>query len=82
MVKRGNVKFCPRCGTPNNIGDAYCIKCGYSFKRRKTSGSKTFLIVIILLIIAWIALRIFLKKPIIPTELIDLVKNMTSTKTG
>lgn len=80
---KGGKKFCPRCGTPNNAGDLYCMKCGYNFKgsRRKTSF-KSILILIIFLIIAWTGLRLFLGKPVIPTGLLDLVKNMTSSKSG
>jgi ribosomal protein L40E len=81
MVKRGTKKFCPRCGAQNNINDAYCIRCGYSFRGKKKSSSKTILILIIIFLIAWILLRIYLNKSIIPTELIDIIKNITSNKT-
>jgi ribosomal protein L40E len=78
-----NKKFCPRCGTQNNIRDAYCIKCGYSFRRKREKTSlKTILIVLLVIIGGWIALRIYLKQPIIPQEFIDLIKNMSSNKTG
>jgi predicted nucleic acid-binding Zn ribbon protein len=81
MFMKNKVKFCPRCGTPNNLVDAYCIKCGYNFKkRRKKSGFMQILVVILLIAAAWVGLRLFLKKPIIPTEFIDLVKNMTLPK--
>jgi hypothetical protein len=79
MVKKR--KFCPKCGAPNNITDAYCIKCGYSFRRGgKKSSSKTIIILIILLAIGWTAYRIFTGKPVIPQNLIDLAKNMTKIK--
>ncbi|VVB83433.1 Uncharacterised protein [uncultured archaeon] len=82
-MKRGRGKFCPRCGTQNNVGDAYCIKCGYGFKgRKKKSSLKSILILIIILAAGWIILRTFLKKPIIPTELIDIIKNMSASKAG
>jgi predicted nucleic acid-binding Zn ribbon protein len=76
-----DVKFCPRCGTPNNLADAYCIKCGYSFRKRgKKVGLIQILVVILLVIAGWVGLRIFLKKPIIPTEFVELIKNMTSPR--
>jgi hypothetical protein len=80
---RSKVKFCPRCGTPNNLVDAYCIKCGYSFRRRRRkSGFGRILILILIIIAAWVGLRLFLGKPIIPTEFIEIIKNMTSNKTA
>jgi ribosomal protein L40E len=82
MVKRGNKKFCPKCGAQNSPGDAYCIRCGHSFRRGKKSNFRTILIVIIVLIAAWILLRTYLNKSIIPTELVEFIKNMTSSKTG
>lgn len=81
MQKRG--KFCPRCGTSNSISDAYCIRCGYSFRRKKKKAGLTQILIAILIGIAlWIGLRLILKKPIIPTEFIDLVKNMTFSGEG
>jgi predicted nucleic acid-binding Zn ribbon protein len=78
---KNKVKFCPRCGTPNNIADAYCIKCGYNFKkRRKKSSFMQLLIIILIMAAVWAGLRVFLGKPIIPTEFIELVKNMTSPR--
>jgi hypothetical protein len=75
-------KFCPRCGTANNSTDAYCIKCGYSFRRTgKKSSFKTILILLIILAIGWTAYRIFTGKPAIPENLLNLIKNMSSNKT-
>jgi predicted nucleic acid-binding Zn ribbon protein len=74
-------KFCPRCGTANNASDAYCVKCRYDFRRKgKNSSLKTIIILLIVLLVAWIIYRIFTGKPIIPTGLLDLIKNMTTTK--
>ena len=74
---KNKVKFCPRCGTPNNLVDAYCIKCGYNFKkRRKKSSFAQLLVIILIMLAAWAGLRIYLGKPIIPTEFIELVKKM------
>ncbi|MGC8692621.1 MAG: zinc-ribbon domain-containing protein [Thermoplasmata archaeon] len=25
------VKYCPRCGTPNDDNAQFCVKCGYKF---------------------------------------------------
>jgi uncharacterized paraquat-inducible protein A len=80
-------KFCPRCGAVNNVEDAYCIRCRYDFRQgaKKRKGKNSFgkiILVLIIIAAAWAALRIFLKKPIIPTELIDIVKNITLPKLG
>jgi uncharacterized membrane protein YvbJ len=82
MAKRGNKKFCPKCGTTNEIDDAYCIKCGYNFKKRNKSKINPIIIILIILIVAWIFWRTFSNKSLIPTEIIDLVKNITSIKLG
>jgi hypothetical protein len=75
-------KFCPRCGMANNAADAYCMKCGYSFKgTKKKSSFKTILILLIVLLIGWSVYRIFTGKPVIPDNLLNLVKNMSSNKT-
>lgn len=81
-MKKGNGKFCPRCGTQNNFNDAFCIRCGHNIGRQQKGKKKNSLLIIILVIIAcWIGLRVFLKKPIIPQELIDIIKNFTANKT-
>jgi len=81
MAKRGNKKFCPKCGTPNDFEDAYCIRCGFSFRKKKKK-TNPIIIVLIILITAWIILRIYLGKSLIPTEAIDFVKNIVTNKTG
>jgi len=63
-----NVKYCPECGTPNEIKSKYCIKCGHDFyehKKKRLKLSQILLIIIILLIL-WIITRLVLNKPIIP----------------
>lgn len=76
-----NTKFCPRCGAQLNGIDSYCIRCGYSFRKRgKKVGLMQILIVILLVVAGWVGLRMFLKKPIIPTEFIELIKNMTTPR--
>jgi hypothetical protein len=75
-------KFCPKCGTANNASDAFCIKCGYSFRKSgKKSSFKTLFILVVLLAVGWVGYRIFTGKPIIPDNLLNLVKNMSSNKT-
>lgn len=81
-MKKSNVKFCPRCGAQNHATDAFCIRCGYNFSRRRKTNMGAIILVIILLIAGWIALRTFLKLPIIPTEAMDWVKNLMGNKTG
>jgi hypothetical protein len=74
-------KFCPRCGTANNATDAYCMKCGYSFRgARKKSSFRTILILLVILAIGWTAYRIFTGKPVVPDNLLNLIKNMSKIK--
>ena len=76
-------KFCPRCGKPAKATDSYCIKCGYNFiKKRKKSSP--ILIGILIVLALWIVIRIFLKKSIIPEEVIEFVKGFIPglNKTG
>jgi len=74
-----NRKFCPRCGTANNISDRFCVRCRYDFRRGgRKSGSRTLLILIILLLIGWVVYRIYTGKPIIPAGLLNFAKNMSS----
>jgi len=81
-------KYCPKCGTSAKPSDSYCIKCGYSFTGRTKKNKLNFsaiLIVIAILIILWIGVRLYLKKPIIPQEIIDFVNGVIkgfTNKTG
>jgi len=75
-------KFCPRCGTANNPNDIYCIKCGYSFARRRRTNFRKIFLIIILLLLGWTAFRIFTKQPIIPSEIFNLFQNASSNATG
>jgi len=79
MKKRAG-KFCPRCGAPAHATDAYCMHCGYSFsvKKSKKISLKSIIILIIILVIGGIILQVFFNQSIIPKELIDIFKNMTS----
>ena len=82
-MQRGNngKKYCPRCGTQNNISDAYCIKCGFAFvSRRKRSGFGVFLTILILAIVAWFFYRTLMKQPLIPEEMSSILKNLTLPK--
>ena len=81
-------KFCPACGTQNNIKDAFCIKCGYGFFKKKKKGNiKSLILVLIVIAIIWVALRLYLKRSIIPEGFSDLLgkslnlsKNVTGAK--
>jgi len=82
-MQKGNGKFCPRCGAQNNSNDAFCIRCGYNFGgARRGKKSSSLIVILIIIIVGWIVLRTFLKKPIIPTEVIDIIKNFTANKTS
>ncbi|MCK9569194.1 hypothetical protein M0R72_09665 [Candidatus Pacearchaeota archaeon] len=72
-----NTKFCPRCRTINKLSDAYCLKCGYAFRRARKNSLITIIFVIILLIIGWIAFRTFTNQPIIPAGLSNIFQNST-----
>jgi len=80
------VKFCPRCGTPLNLIDAYCIKCGYSFiKKSKKLNLGQILAILFFLAMAWIGIRLLLNRPIIPQEIGNFTKSfvyMLTNKTG
>lgn len=74
-----NRKFCPKCGTPNKLNDAYCIKCGYSFNptvRKKKSFNKIILL-IVLIIAGWVIYRVVSKQPIIPEGITNIFQNTT-----
>ena len=81
-MKRSGLKFCPRCGAQNHVTDTFCIRCGYNFSRRRRTNWGSIILVLILIIVGWIVLMTFLKKPIVPQELIDMIKNFTGSKTG
>jgi uncharacterized membrane protein YvbJ len=80
-MKRTNLKFCPRCGAQNHATDAFCIRCGYNFSRRKKTNWGPIIIVLLLLVVGWVVLRTFMKLPIIPPEVIDWAKNLMGNKT-
>lgn len=81
-MKRSNLKFCPRCGAQNHATDAFCIRCGYNFSRRRKTNLGSIILVLILVIVGWIVLRTFLNKPIIPPELMTWIKSLFNTKTS
>lgn len=79
MAKKGKkgTKFCPKCGAELKEDDTFCTSCGYNFEQRKKKkfNIKMIIAVIILFIIAFLAIRYFQGKPIIPN--IGFFKNMT-----
>ncbi len=79
MLKRKKrKKFCPKCGAELKQTDKYCTICGYSFKKRKKKiDIKRVIIVIIILLILWTAIRLLTGKNPIPQPLIDIFINKT-----
>lgn len=79
MRKRKKRKFCPECGAELKTGDDYCIRCGYSFKKRKKKlNIKTIIILIVAFLVLWTIIRIITGKPVIPQTLIDIFTNNAS----
>ena len=76
-------KYCPRCGALIHAGDAYCIRCGYSFRVRSKGklNLRTIVIAVGVLLIFWIGMRLITKQPIIPTGIADIFKGIGSNKT-
>lgn len=75
-------KFCPRCGTPNDLNATFCIKCRYQFKQtKKTSRVKMILLAIILLLLGWVIYRTFTNQPIIPEIISNISKTLAQNKT-
>jgi len=81
-MKKSGVKFCPRCGSQNNFADRFCIRCRYDFSRRRKTNLGSIILVLILLIAGWVALRTFLKLPIIPESAMEIVNKFIGNKTG
>jgi len=78
MLKKKKRKFCPKCGAELKLDDNYCTACGYSFeKRKKKINLKSVIIAIAILIILWIAIRLILGRPIIPSSLTNIFRNIT-----
>jgi len=75
-----HTKYCPRCGTPNDIKNRYCIKCGYDFyvNKKKKLKLKQVLLIILSLLLMWIITRILVNKPIIPEILQSLFPKLNS----
>jgi ribosomal protein L40E len=71
-------KFCPKCGATNSAKRTHCRKCGYPHlhTKRKKSNFKMILLIILLLILGWIAFRLFTNQQIIPEEIISTLKNL------
>ncbi len=76
-VKKG-VKYCPKCGAELKEEDKFCIKCRYSFeKRKKKLNLINLIIAIIVILIIWILIRIITKQPIIPQPIVNIFTNKT-----
>jgi predicted nucleic acid-binding Zn ribbon protein len=77
--KKKGVKYCPQCGAGLSEKDKYCIKCGYSFeKRKKKVKIRNLIILIVAVIIIWILIRILTGNPVIPQPILDIfAKNAT-----
>jgi len=77
--KKG-VKYCPQCGIELSEKDKYCIKCGYSFEKRKRKiNVRNLIILIIVVIIIWILIRLLTGNTVIPKSIVDiLTKNATN----
>jgi uncharacterized membrane protein YvbJ len=86
MKSKATQKFCPNCGALSHPGDAYCLKCGYSFidhnKKLRTKGTKwkNIIIVVVILAAAYFGIRYLNHKPIIPLNWQDAIsfKNVTN----
>jgi predicted nucleic acid-binding Zn ribbon protein len=76
-----NIKYCPRCGTPNDIKNRYCIKCGYDFyeNQKKKLKLKQILLIILVLFVMWVFVRLITNKPIIPEILQSLFPKLNSS---
>jgi len=77
-VKKG-VKYCPQCGSELKQEDKFCLKCGYSFEKRKRGlNIKRLIIAIIIIILAWAVLRVISGNTIIPQPILNLITNRTA----
>jgi predicted nucleic acid-binding Zn ribbon protein len=77
-AKKG-VKFCPQCGAELKQEDKFCLKCGYSFEKRKKGVKVTRLIIaIIIIILAYLAVRLIGGNTIIPEPILNLLTNRTA----
>jgi len=77
-------KFCPVCGAQVKMNDAFCIRCGYSFIKRKEKqrhGIKWSRLIFFLIIIAaiYLGIRYYNGQPIIPSSIADAL-NFTKVK--
>lgn len=79
-MKRDVKKYCPKCGVENNISDAYCINCGFSFVKRKKKKINWVLAIILILIFLWIFYTTLTKQALIPEKVTDLLKGFNFSK--
>ncbi len=79
MVIKKRGKYCPKCGAKLKQKDQYCTACGYSFKKRKKElNIRNLIILIIIIIVAWLLIRLISGNPLIPQPLLDIFTNNTS----
>lgn len=85
MKKKAKQKFCPNCGALAHPGDAYCLRCGYSFvehhKKFKGRGLnwKNVIIAVIILAAAYVGIRYLNGKPLIPISWQDALNFKNAT---
>lgn len=76
MLKKKKRKYCPKCGKELKQEDKYCISCGYSFgKRKKSINWRNVIIAIIIIIAAYLLMRILSGNPIVPQSIWDIFSN-------
>ena len=86
LKKSPHQKYCPNCGALAHPGDAYCLKCGYSFvehhKKLKGRGVKwrNIIIVLVILATAYLGIRYINGKPLIPVSWQDAINFKGITK--
>jgi predicted nucleic acid-binding Zn ribbon protein len=80
----GDYKYCPICGSPSKISNAYCIRCGHSFNKsninRKKTNRKNLMAIIILIVIAYFGLRYATGQALMPISVEDALNISFSFK--
>jgi len=75
MKKKSEHKYCPVCGEKLLLKDTYCVKCGYSFEKRKEKKKKikwkNIIFIGAILLGFYVSLRYFNGQSIIPESIVD-----------